>query len=161
MGWLGNFELDRANDMFWQRHTLSNGQVCMIGFVRDFSDGGTEEYNVVFAVADKKKQLRAFFEGSKENTITLKSTGKCGVEALYWAKDKILEFEEEIIGYNYGKGDNVAIIVTGEEKRRFRLYEKALSRYGYKKVPGSGAGDYPWYMKKILVKKGEVLKDKN
>lgn len=66
MGWLGNFELDRANDMFWQRHTLSNGQVCMIGFVRDFSDGGTEEYNVVFAVADKKKQLRAFFEGLKK-----------------------------------------------------------------------------------------------
>lgn len=156
MGWLGNFELDHENDMFWQRHKLSNGQFCMIGFQRDLSEcGDVEEYNVVFAVADKKKQLRGFFENSKENTITLKSTGKCGIEALKWARDKILEFEEEMRGY---EGDNVTIsvMVSGEDARRFRLYERGLKRYGYRKVPGRGKGDWPWYMKKTIVDKGKI-----
>lgn len=157
MGWLGNFELDRENDMLWQRHKLSNGQFCMIGFERNINDcGDVEDYNVVFAVADKKKQLKGFFECSKDNTITLESTGKCGIEALIWAKDKILEFEEEMKGY---EGDNItiSIMVAGEDNHRFRLYERGLKRYGYKKVPGSGSGDWPWYMKKTILNKGNIV----
>lgn len=156
MGWLGDFELDRENDMFWQRHKLSNGQFCMIGFERIMNNcEDVEDYNVVFAVADKKKQLRGFFNGSSENTITLKSTGRCGIEALVWARDKILEFEEEMQGYE-GHNVTISIMVAGEDSRRFRLYERALSRYGYKKVPGQGRGDFPWYMKKIILDKGEI-----
>lgn len=157
MSWLGDFELDRENDMFWQRHKLSNGQYCMIGFERITNRcGDVEEYNVIFAVADKKKQLRGYFESSSDNTITLKSTGKCGLEALIWAKEKILEFEEELRGY---KGQNVtmSIIVTGENQHRFRMYERALSRLGYKKVPGNGKRDYPWYMKKTVLKDGKLI----
>lgn len=155
MGWLGNFELDRENDMLWQRHKLSNGQFCMIGFTCYTNDcGDTEDYYVCFAVADKKKQLKGYFESSSANTITLKSTGKCGIEALVWAREKIQEFEEELRGYE-GQNITISIMVTGEDQRRFRMYERALSKYGYKKVPG-GKGDWPWYMKKTIIDKGRV-----
>lgn len=129
----------------------------MIGFKRDINDcGDVENYNVIFAVADKKKKLKGFFECSNNNTITLKSTGKCGIEALMWARDKILEFEEEMKGY---EGDNVtiSIMVAGEDNHRFRLYERGLKRYGYKKVPGRGSGDWPWYMKKTILNKSNIV----
>lgn len=156
MGWLGDFELDRKHDMLWQRHRLSNSQYCMIGFVRELNScWDVEDYYVVFAVADKKKQLRGFFDGTAENNITLKSTGRCGVEALRWARDKILEFETEMRGYE-GSKVTINVMVAGEDARRFRLYERALSRYGYTKVPGRGNGDFSWYMRKTILDKGEI-----
>ncbi len=156
MGWLGDFEYNRTDSMYWRRHKLSNGQFCMIGFQQGLSDcGDMEDYNVVFAVADKKKQLRGFFNSSKENNITLKSTGKCGVEALFWARDMILEFEMQIQAFKKNNA-TISIMVAGEDARRFRLYERALSKYGYKKVTGRGHGDYPWYMKKIILDKGQI-----
>lgn len=142
------FSYDIENDMWWCRHKLSNGQYCMIGF-EDFSDDvdKVSNYNVVFAVADKKKQLRAWFENSKNSNITLKSTGRCGVEALFWARDRILDFERLC-----ATSTHTSIIwVTGEDSRRFHLYERALSRYGYTKVPSPWRdGSYGWYMRKRI-----------
>lgn len=151
------FEYDYEAQMYWRRHKLSNGQYCMIGFEFDRSDiGDVEEYNVVFAVADKKKQLKGYFNASKENNITLKSTGRCGAEALYWARDMLLEFEQmkqqDSADYNI----TIRIKVAGENSRRFRLYEKVLSKYGYRKVPGQGNGDYPWYMQKTILDRGQI-----
>lgn len=155
-GDLGIFEYDDIHEMYWCRHKLSNGQFCMIGF-EYFPDEikNYEEYNVVFAVADKKKQLREFFKGSTKDNITLKRTGKCGLEALLWAKDMILEFEEELRGFA-GYNITIAIVLSGEDKHRFRIYERGLHKHGYKKVPGAGKGDYPWYMKKIVLDKGQI-----
>ena len=145
---------DFRNRTYWCRHKLSNGQYCMIAF-EEFSDTINRykgsNFNVAFVVADKKKQIRAWFDGTKDNTISLKSTGRCGVEALFWARDRILEFEEmaaagEIIPCSHG----VTIWVSGEDSRRFHMYERALSRYGYSKVPSPWPDDFTWYMRKTI-----------
>ena len=147
------FTYDYNTDTFWCRHKLSNGQYCMVSF-DGFSEPGDSiwNYNVAFAVADKKKQLKAWFEGTKDNTITLKSTGKCGIEALFWARDRILEFELRVKEGSFWRVRRpVAIWITGEDARRFRVYERAMSRYGYSKVPSPGGSEgYGWYMRKVI-----------
>lgn len=85
---------------------------------------------LVFAIADKKKYLRGYFTESRGN-ITLKSTGKCGLEGIMYAKNKILELEEILKDEGY---ENCTIVIAGEDKRRERIYEKAAKKYGYKRV---------------------------
>ena len=151
-----DFNYDEDNDVYTRRHKLSNGQFCMIGFQCEESPCGDKwDFNVVFAVADKKKQLNGYFKANADNTITLKSTGRCGIEALKWARDTIMEFEDALLGYE-GQPITISVSIAGEDQRRFRMYERAMSRYGYKKVPGVGRNDYPWYMRKIVLDRGEI-----
>lgn len=136
------FLWDRDDDAFYRRHRLSNGQYCMVKFVRY----RTDYYNVyytVFAVADKKKKLAAYFNEASGNTITLKTTGRCGLEALVWCYRTMVDFE----GYlaDFSVPSKVAVI--GEDQRRFRAYEKALSKKGYQKVFLDGQ----WTMLKTIV----------
>lgn len=115
----------------------------MIAFYR-FYRSRSVEYQVVFAVADKKKALNGYFDQTKDNNISLKYTGRCGAEALIWCRDKLLEFENEVF---LSETFETKIVVYGEDHRRFRFYERALTRYGYeKKLTDNG-----WAMvKKVL-----------
>ena len=117
----GEFTYDRKSGGYYARHKLSNGQYCMIGLM-EYYNNRTTDYWVVFAVANKKKNLNGYFDETKDNNITLKMTGTCGVEALFWAKKMLIE-----------SGEKSKIIVTGEDARRFHLYERALPRLGYYK----------------------------
>lgn len=126
----GDFTWDKESQAFYMRHKLSNGQFCLIAFVRYYASRATKYY-VVFAVADKKKNLNGYFNETKDNNITLKMTGRCGLEALYWCRDRLLEFEQSV---HLDKTNDTVIVVAGEDSKRFRMYAKALARYGYKKV---------------------------
>lgn len=138
------FTWDRGSEGYFARHRLSNGQFCMIGFYR-YETQRSMEYHVAFAVADKKKTLNAWFNGAAGDTITLKMTGRCGLEALYWCRNKMLEFEREVY---QPRNIETKIVVTAEDSRRFRMYERALSKYGYHKVKyGNG-----WEIVKFLSK---------
>lgn len=124
------FTWNREVEGYFARHRLSNGQFCMVGFYRYETQRATE-YHVAFAVADKKKTLNAWFNGTAGDTITLKMTGRCGLEALYWCRDKLLEFEREVYR---NRNRDTKIVVTAVDSKRFRMYERALSKYGYHKV---------------------------
>lgn len=124
------FTWNRDSGGYFARHRLSNGQFCMIGFYQ-YETSRAVEYHVAFAVADKKKTLNAWFNGTAGDTITLKMTGRCGLEALYWCRDKMLEFEQEVHRCSH---IDTKIVVGAEDSKRFRMYERALSRYGYHKV---------------------------
>lgn len=89
------------------------------------------EYYVAFAVADKKKHLNGWFNQTKDDRLSCKCTGRCGIEALVWARDMLLDFENWIY---INKNEDTKIVVEGADSRRFRLYQKALSKYGYNKV---------------------------
>lgn len=78
----------------------------------------------------KKKALNGYFDQTKDNNISLKYTGRCGAEALIWCRDKLLEFENEVF---LSETFETKIVVYGEDHRRFRFYERALTRYGYEK----------------------------
>lgn len=142
---------DKENECYYERHKLSNGQYCQIAFMR-FYRCRAEEYYVVFAVADKKKALNGYFNETRDNSISLKYTGRCGAEALVWCKNKMLEFEREVL---LSDVIETKIVVLGEDQRRFRFYERALSRYGYRKQ----RIDDGWAMVKTLRK--EDREDRN
>lgn len=141
-GLMKGFVWNRESEGYYARRRLSNGQFCMIAFYRCRTKRATEYY-VAFAVADKKKTLNAWFNETEGNSIELKMTGRCGVEALYWCRDKLLEFEREVY---CEKNKDTKICVSGADSKRFRLYEKALARYGYRKV----SSRYGWFMVKFI-----------
>lgn len=142
MAYAGDFTWDRESEAFFMRHRLSNGQFCIIAFYR-WMCRRSIGYSVAFAVADKKKNLNGWLNQTKDDNITLKMTGRCGVEALYWCRDRLLEFEKEIM---LDKVADTKIVVGAEDSKRFRLYSKALARYGYKKVMTPDG----WTMQKSL-----------
>lgn len=126
-----NFTWNREAQAYFARHKLQNGQFCQIAFYKVYYRNRAVEYHVAFAVADKKKQLNAWFNSSEGNNIELKMTGRCGAAALIWARNMLLEFEKEVY---LDKNIDTKIVVMGEDARRFRLYERTLSRYGYIKT---------------------------
>jgi len=128
------FTYDDENLAYYARHKLSNGQYCMIAFVEYYYGySRTLEYFVIFAVANKKKNLNGYFNGDKNNNLTLKMTGTCGTEALYWARNMIHEFEKTVKEKTENsKYDEVKICVMGEDGRRFRCYAKYLQKHGYR-----------------------------
>ena len=137
-----SFTWNKESEGFYSRHKLSNGQYCMVDFFRFHTKRATCYY-VAFAVADKRKNLNGWFENNKNNNIEYKMTGRCGVEALLWCRDRLLEFEEFV---PTDKVEDTKIVVCATDSKRFRMYEKALSRYGYRKVFMDGC----WSMVKTL-----------
>ena len=124
---VGKFTWVSEDQAYYARHCLSNGQYCQIAF-RECRLKRYTQYHVVFAVADKKKNLNGYFSESKENNLSLKMTGKCGVEALYWCKDMLVSFENDVA---HDRHEDVKIVVFGEDARRRKFYEKALPRLGF------------------------------
>lgn len=140
------FKWSRKYSGAWcARHKLSNGQYCLIAFIRFYTSRDTCYY-VEFAVADKKKNLNGRFESVRNNNIEGKMTGRCGIEALLWCRDRMLDFERFV---HKEKNRDTKIVVQGSDSKRFRMYERALSRYGYKKVFMAEA----WSMVKNLGRK--------
>lgn len=78
----GDFTWGKESQAFFMRHKLSNGQFCMIGFYQ-YETNRAIEYYVAFAVADKKKALNGWFNGSADDSITLKMTGRCTPLCMY------------------------------------------------------------------------------
>ena len=88
-----SFTWDSESEGYYKRHKLSNGQFCQIGFYR-WNGSRSTEYHVAFAVADKKKNLNGWFNQTKDDNLTLRTTGRCGVEALFWARDMLLNLKD-------------------------------------------------------------------
>ena len=137
-----DFTWDAQTQAYHVRHKLSNGQYCQVAFYRNIS-GRTITYYVSFAVADKKKNLNGWFNETGDNTLTMKFTGRCGCEALLWCRDRILDFSQWV-----GKDQSYTtkISVFADDGRRFHLYERGLSRYGFQKVRTF----FGWAMEKII-----------
>ena len=111
-----SFSWDKESEGYYLRHRLSNGQFCQIAFYR-WNGSRSTEYHVAFAVADKKKNHTGWFNQTKDDNLTLRATGRCGVEALFWARDMLLEFEKYIF---LRETEDTKIVVQGEDSRRFR-----------------------------------------
>lgn len=128
---------------YYDHTLLSNKQTAGIAFYQHDTDKAISWY-VTFAIADKRKRVLDYLSERGCGKIELKQTGRCGVEGLVWAKSKILEFANFISTNNNKKNK---IIVQGSDNRRFRIYERYLSRNGFVKqlIP-----DYGWCMVREL-----------
>lgn len=136
---------------YYKKHFLSNGQVCEIRF---YKDENKNSYSVGFCVANKKKYLNAWFFEEKNN-ISYKCSGRCGLEALLWAKNQLALFERFV-------DKPCEILITGEDQKRFRVYKWALEKCGYKmtniKYLGNG---YSWAIRKIVRIKPSINNTEN
>ena len=130
-------------EMWYEYKDLKNGQVCGIGFEKCDEDNRIL-WNVCFAIGNSKKQVRGYITGKDTYNLTLQSTGRCGLDGLIWAKDKILEFETLIVPNKLKKNK---IIIGGENSKRFHVYEKGLKRFGYIK---ENVYPFGWYMVKNI-----------
>lgn len=121
-----NFSWNENYKCYYKRHQLSNNQCCLITFYLD-CDSLSDEYQIGFAVGDKRKDVDAYLLGGKDaRRIDCKTVGTCGLEALAWARQTILEFE------TYVKKP-AKIIIFGADNKRLRVYERAMKRHGYHK----------------------------
>lgn len=127
------FELNIKEDAYCSTHKLSNGQICEIRFYY-WEYKNFDEFYIGFAVANKKKQLAKFFsDDSDARCIDLKSTGTCGLEALLWARQQIVEFEQLVADWYKEDGNTrpIRITVQADDNRRFRVYRRGLQKLGY------------------------------
>lgn len=95
--------------------------------IGDFTNNSNKKiyWSVFLVVYHKRKQI---------NTLTLKQTGKDGLEPLIWAKQAILSFESILIKSDFHENLPTYIYVGADDKRRFRAYQKGLSRHGFRKA---------------------------
>lgn len=105
---------------------LTSKQTVFIDFVGQ--DQGI--FTVSLVILDKKKHIRKWMSGSGTSNLECMTTGKCGLEALLWAKNAILEFEKWIPG-EWPWLESIRIDVGWADSRRKRVYMYGLRRHGY------------------------------
>lgn len=109
---------------YYKKTKLSNGQTAYIVF-EGVELSKCTEWNVLFVVANKRKDALKWIKGEKELDT---QTGKCGLEGLVWAKNNLIEFENEL---SKRKGKNRMLIQWSDAKRK-KVYIKYLKRLGYR-----------------------------
>lgn len=111
------------------RTKFSNRQTGIL-FLNKEDLNKTIEWNVSFAIANKRKHIQAWLQGDHAIDDT---TGTCGLEGLIWAKNGLLEFEEFIKNHYLKSPDhkNHRITILWTNSKRKRVYVNYLKRYGY------------------------------
>lgn len=105
---------------YYDSTKLPSGQTVTIEFQKEWSKS-KYYYNIYLVTAHKRKQ---------EKYVTLKRTGKDGLKGMFWAREKIKEFEEFIKEKH--KGIPVIIYCCWTDNKRRDLYERGLRDLGYR-----------------------------
>lgn len=123
------FERLEEDEIFYGYYTktkFSNGQTGIL-FLGKETMSKTWEWNVSFAINNKKKRIWEWLKGQKSMDIT---TGTCGLEGLIWAKNGLIAFEKFIKEENpYQKQ---RIVVAWSDPKRKKVYIHYLKKLGYK-----------------------------
>ncbi len=78
-------------------------------------------YSVHYSIKSKRNQ-----------NVFLKQTGNGTLEYLLWAKNKIVEFEDFVVGRNRNNDNRIVKICIGaDDNRRKKIYYRSLSKIGY------------------------------
>ena len=109
---------------FKAKEKLPSGQTAEIIFETYENSNGDLTFWIMLDVYHKRKQ--------KSENI-LKQTGKDGLKSLLWAKNKIKEFEEDILSsdLHWVEGKALSIAIGWEDNRRRTAYERGLRSLGY------------------------------
>ena len=107
---------------WYTRKKLTNGKTALVAMQRDDTVNSAMPYFYV-ALAIVKKRKHTYSSDVFDNRIT----GDGGLEGLVFAKQALLDFEERFTLRQF------AIAVGGSDGRRQRVYERYLTRLGYRK----------------------------
>ena len=112
--------------VYYDKVELSSKQVALINFTQNIKEK-EYLYSVAFNISNKKRHF-------VEETI---STGRCGLEGLIWAKNKILEFEKWLMEDTWRSDSKkkIKIEIKWADQRRRKVYMWAMTRHGYKFDP--------------------------
>lgn len=99
-------------------------------------------YSVGLAIG-KKKDIMNWFESAAYNNLTdLPTFSKYGASALYWAKRAIEQFIEEMKDTHL----EFCLAISGEDRRRQRVYERYCLKNGYTKCRVKYGGMFGGYV---------------
>ena len=84
-------DYDKNTETWMEYYKLTNNQTCGIAFQKNETKK-IIYWNVVFAVGDKKSYVKGYIFNNDIGNLTCRTTGKSGLEALVWAKIKLIEF---------------------------------------------------------------------
>lgn len=123
-----DFKYDKDNKVYWTSYNMES-KSCVIAFMEEKRQKDINKiYSVAFGIGNNRKQvLNWMFEG--KNFLDNKVTGTGSVKYLIWAKNMIIEFENFI--KNKKSSEKIMIGIRGADKRRYRVYAKVLTKYGY------------------------------
>jgi len=116
------FKYDNYNMSYNTSSILSDNNKIAITFYKEYNE--VKKNSIIFY------QIYLRIKHKRKNNVTLKQTGKCGLEGLIWAKNKIIEFEEYI--KTIDKDKRKIILVGWDDNRRRNVYHKGLKNIGYK-----------------------------
>lgn len=113
---------------YYKKHKLSNGQVCQIYFLWDYEECSKTIYQISFVVANNFEEIKYGWDtyGESNNLFYKKQTGKCGLEALIWAKKQIIKFENFI-----KTKPNTMLVCKWANDKRKNAYVYGLSKIGF------------------------------
>ena len=99
-------------------------------------------YSVGLAIG-KKKDIMNWFESATYNTLTdLPTFSKYGASVLYWAKRAIEQFIEEMKEIH----SQFCLSISGEDRRRQRVYEHYCLKNNYIKCRINYGGEFRGYI---------------
>lgn len=153
-------KLDRKLYRFLEIEQLDNGLTAGFEAWLDHCDRDPKDnslvcvWTIAFCVGKKKKHVKKWFNGGC-SVIDEKITGKGDISSLIWAKNKLIELEQELTdGESLSTVDDVTnkIVVKWADNRRRNVYEKYLTKkLGYK----IDRYDNQKCLMKIIQKKGD------
>lgn len=116
------WERGTGSDDWYTRKKLANGKTAMVAMQRDETVNTAMPYFYV-ALAIVKKRKQTYTSDVFDNRIT----GDGSLEGLLFAKQALIDFEERFSLPQF------TIAVAGSDGRRQRVYERYLTRLGYRK----------------------------
>lgn len=136
---------NKKNNTYWISYSKNN-MSCVLAFWCDRYDG-RKHFWTMFGVGKNRKQVLSWIN-NKTTFINRKITGNCDPSYLIFCRHAFHDFE------NYIKTkfptEDIIIQVGASDKKRFDLYQKYLSKFGYLKFPACNKENYDYMLEKIL-----------
>lgn len=127
-------EFDRHKWRYLVIEQLDNGLTAAFeAWLEDYKSNHKDTlkcvWTIAFCVSKKKKYVKQWMNGGC-SVLDEKITGKGDLTSLIWAKNKLIEFEEELKKGEIFMYDNTSnkIVIHWDDNKRRNAYEKYLTK---------------------------------
>lgn len=136
-------QMDEDPHVHYVKKVLSNRQCCMF-FVIENKRYHETEYTIAFAIANKFKTIKRWLFNMGNGDLDITSTGRCGLEGLYWARECL---KEAIRHFDIDNRPGTHIDVAGTDGKRYRVYRRYLLPLGFRECRSNWGYMYLRYEK--------------
>jgi hypothetical protein len=120
---------EKGNNTTYYYSAQLGSQSAILAFNILTSSEDHEDWSIGMAIARTRKQALHWYLGESK-IIDNQETGK-DLFALYvWAKNILPQIEKDILSLSAPE-KRISIIIQGADKRRFNVYKRVLTKFGY------------------------------